>query len=121
MAPASTTEKKVIARCGIYDSRPEVCKAYPKVDNYIPEECTYTFTGSDRHGECACNEGACCNSPREGGEPGGTPLPSLAGGKPCKHLVWKETEEPLEKSASQSETPTVQNNLYELVGGPRDT
>jgi hypothetical protein len=24
--------------------------------------------------------------PREGGEPGGAPLPEIAGGEPCKHL-----------------------------------
>ena len=25
--------------------------------------------------------------PRQGGEPGGAPLPEIAGGMPCKHLI----------------------------------
>lgn len=84
-----------VARCGIYEDRPQICRDYPTAGHYIPPECTYTFPGGDGHreGECACGVGACCSVPREGGEPGGTPLPELAGGQPCKHLVWvQETE-----------------------------
>jgi hypothetical protein len=118
MANDSSTEKK--ARCGIYDKRPQVCRDYPKVDHYMPEECTFTFSGNERHGECACGVGACCSSPRENGEPGGAALPALAGGKPCKHLVWDEAEAASEKKASV-ETRVVQPDLYGLVGGPSDT
>lgn len=118
MAPDTTTRS--VAHCGIYENRPQVCKDYPKIDHYIPEECTYTFVGSERRGDCSCDVGACCNSPREGGEPGGTPLPSLAGGKPCKHLVWKEV--PMEKTSSMgASVSTPRCSLCELVGGPRDT
>lgn len=117
--PDSTT-KDTVARCGIYESRPQVCKDYPKIDHYMLEECTYKFLGDKRSGECACNVGACCNSPREGGEPGGTPLPFIAGGKPCKHLVWES--KPLDKEA---EDPMIissgSTDLYELVGGPCDS
>jgi len=120
MEPVPTTEKKSIARCGIWEDRPQICRDYPKVDHYMPEECTYTFNGEERRGECACDVGACCNAPRENGEPGGTPLPSIAGGRPCKHLVWKEVDVPMEKSASHPALPILQNSLYDLVGGPSD-
>lgn len=120
MATDTSTEKKMVALCGIYDHRPQVCQDYPKIDHYMPEECTYTFVGNERRGECACKIGACCNTPRERGEPGGAPLPSIVGGKPCKHLVWKEGEEALEKKASV-ETPFVRPDIYGLVGGSSDT
>ena len=103
-----TTEGK-IARCAIYEDRPEVCKVYPKVDHYLPKECTYAFIGGDRIGHCECNEGACCAIPREGGLPGGTPLPESAGGAPCKHLVWEETEE---KTASA--LPIIANSPFDM-------
>lgn len=93
-----------IARCGIYETRPEVCRAYPTVYHYMPNECTYTFPEGGlgaRHGDCSCGAGACCAIPREGGEPGGTPLPEEAGGQPCKHLVWEHVDH--EKIASYSQ------------------
>ena len=122
MTTDTPTEKKMVAHCGIYDQRPQVCKDYPKVDQYMPEECTFTFNGSERRGDCACHEGVCCNTPRENGEPGGAAMPSIAGGKPCKHLVWQELEVPLEKKASSDQaTPYVQSDIYGLVGGPSDT
>ena len=116
-----TTEKEQIARCGIYETRPEVCRVYPKVDHYIPSECTYTFAGPERGGDCSCNVGACCSTPREGGEPGGTPMPNVAGGEPCRHLIWVYRE--VEKTASTDcavEQPT-NCSICDLVGGPRDT
>jgi hypothetical protein len=81
---------KTIARCSIYEDRPKVCVDYPKVEHYIPPECTYYFSGAERQGSCACDEGACCAVPRQDGEPGGAPMPAVAGGKPCKYLEWKE-------------------------------
>lgn len=93
-----------VARCGIYETRPEICRTYPTASHWTPKECTYTFPYGDdrREGECTCNVGACCATPREGGEPGGTPLPEESGGQPCKHLVWVDVEEeaPQEKIAA---------------------
>ena len=118
-----TTKKEVVARCAIYDKRPQVCRDYPKVDHYMPPECTYTFVGSDREGECACDVGACCAVPRAKGEPGGAPMPNIAGGEPCKHLIWVEEEK--EKTASEEvECPACAPfpcPLYDFVGGPSDT
>jgi hypothetical protein len=94
---------RTVARCGAYEDRPQVCRDYPTAYHYIPPECTYSFpsgASEPREGDCACGVGACCAVPREGGEPGGTPLPEAAGGEPCKHLMW--AEEPLEKIASDS-------------------
>jgi Fe-S-cluster containining protein len=84
---------KLIAQCSIYENRPDVCKQYPQVYHYVPEECTYWFAGSERVGRCKCDVGACCNIPREGGLPGGAPLPEEAGGAPCKYLTWDEVSE----------------------------
>jgi hypothetical protein len=92
-----TTE---VARCAIYDRRPGICKRYPEMDHYIPPECTYYFQGSERKGDCSCDIGACCAIPRMAGMPGGAPMPAIAGGRPCEHLVWVEKEESKEKSAS---------------------
>lgn len=119
----TSTEKKVVALCGIYDQRPQNCRDYPKIDQYMPEECTYVFVGQERRGECACGIGACCNVPRRDGEPGETALPTIAGGRPCKHLVWKEVDDPVEKVASTpvevSASPCC--SLYDLVRGPSDS
>ena len=71
----------------------------------MPDVCTYKFPGGGtgaREGECACDMGACCATPREGGEPGGNPLPEEAGGAPCKHMVWEDVPEEVEKTASSS-------------------
>ena len=81
---------KTVARCSIYDRRPEICRVYPTVGHYIPPQCTYFFAGGERRGECACDEGACCATPRQNGEPGGTAMPDIVGGAPCKYLVWDE-------------------------------
>lgn len=116
----TSTDKKRVARCGIYDRRPQVCRDYPKLDHYMPEECTYTFNGNEKRGECNCGIAACCNLPRQNGEPGGVPLPSIAGGQACKHLVWEDTEEPIEKKASD-QTQDVRMDLQELVRGPSDS
>ncbi len=84
---------RTTARCSIYENRPDVCKSYPQIYHYIPEECTFWFAGSDRQGNCNCDVGACCNMPREGGLPGGAPLPEEAGGEPCKYLAWEDMED----------------------------
>jgi hypothetical protein len=99
---------KTVARCAIYEDRPKVCRDYPQIDHYIPEECTYTFMGGDRRGGCECDLGICCAIPRENGEPGGTPLPELAGGAPCKHLKWETIE--VEPTKTASVLPIIQDS-----------
>lgn len=92
-----------VARCAIYDQRPEMCRRYPQLSDYVPRECTFVFNGgSDRQGECACNEGACCAIPRKDGEPEGMPLPEESGGQPCKHLVYEEENEKTAADASSA-------------------
>lgn len=80
------------AICTIYDKRPEMCRKYPKPDNYIPLSCGYFFPGDGRRqGECdpKCG-GACCKVPRKDGEPEGQPMMEEMGGMPCKYLEEKE-------------------------------
>lgn len=105
------------ARCGIYANRPLVCQAYPKVDHHIPEECTYTFMGNERRGQCGCRVGACCSTPRDKGEPGGIALPEGAGGFPCKYLVWidREVEKQAEESLPCSTRLPTADDYYRLV------
>ncbi len=93
---------KTVARCGIYETRPQLCRDYPMIGHYTPPECTYSFPDGTREGECACEVGACCATPREHGEPGGAVIPEESGGEPCKHLTWEdvEEEEPKEKISS---------------------
>ena len=93
---------KRVARCSIYPERPNLCVDYPTAGHYTPPECTYTFVDGERFGECACDVGACCASPREMGMPGGAPLPSEAGGKPCQYLTSQEieVEEPIKIASS---------------------
>lgn len=105
---------KTIARCGIYEDRPKLCKDYPTVSHYQPPECTYYFVGAERRGECNCGEAACCTLPREGGEPGGSPLPDEAGGLPCKHLTWDEVTV---KEASEEMEQGDQGHGHRLVLG----
>jgi hypothetical protein len=113
-----TTDEKLIARCSIQDNKPDICKKYPTIDHYMPPECTYTFVGDKREGKCECNVGACCNVPREGGLPGGAPMPSIAGGKPCKYLVWVNVmDEEKEKEDAMGGAFTAAD-LERLVGGP---
>lgn len=81
-----------VARCSIYENRPEGCQTYPRGDSYRPPECTYYFIGGERMGDCSCDIGACCALPRDKGEPDAKHLPETAGGVPCKHLVVKEKE-----------------------------
>ena len=74
--------------CDIWDDRPKVCRVYPTRSSYMPDSCGYYFTAEGRKGSCYMEcQGACCALPRQNGEPGGAPLPELAGGEPCKHLV----------------------------------
>ena len=73
--------------CSIYDRRPAVCKRFPEYDSFLPESCGYRFSGHERKGECYLEcQASCCSEPREGGEPGGAPMPEIAGGEPCKYL-----------------------------------
>jgi hypothetical protein len=99
---------RLIARCSIYEQRPDMCKKYPLIDSWVPPECTFYFAGEERKGKCACDVGACCAEPREKGEPIGAPLPAIAGGVPCKYLVTEEA--PVEKTAAHSPFPIVQDD-----------
>lgn len=76
--------------CSIYESRPDVCREYPRLDDYLPRSCTYFFMGNGtRKGKCSSEcEAACCMLPRKDGEPGGGAMPEIAGGLPCKHLRY---------------------------------
>jgi Fe-S-cluster containining protein len=105
-------------KCGIYNDRPEVCRIYPKVDQWIPPECTFYFTGGVRNGDCSCGTSACCEVPRVGGDPGGAPMPREAGGLPCRHIVVEE-EEKTAQEHSETEDPNSENNdfIKEAVGG----
>lgn len=100
-----------VARCSIYGDRPKVCEDYPKVDHWRPEVCTYYFINGERLGSCDCDAGACCATPREGGEPGGAHLPESTGGKPCRHLVWEEVAV---KEASSPVYPTQRQELINI-------
>jgi len=75
--------------CGIYDERPEICKRYPESGSYTPERCSFWFDAEgNREGECDPHcQASCCMLPRLGGEPGGAPLPEIAGGMPCRYLI----------------------------------
>lgn len=87
--------------CGIYENRPEMCKKYPERDSYIPEGCTYYFTDEGvRKGYCdpEC-QAACCSLPRHKGDPVGPAMPEIAGGEPCKHLIYVDKHPALEKSS----------------------
>ena len=112
-----------VARCSIYETRPQLCRDYPRIDHWTPSECTYHFSGSDRRGDCSCDVGACCQTPREKGEPGGAPLPAEAGGEPCKYLAWEDR--PMEKKGHVA-LPIVDvmqdtcAALEELLSGPSE-
>ena len=84
---------KLVSRCSVYERRPKVCVDYPRADHYMPPECTYQFIDGQREGDCSCDVGACCRTPRERGEPGGAALPTECGGLPCRHLVTEEIED----------------------------
>jgi len=105
-----------IGRCGIYSTRPQFCQDYPRVQDFIPPGCTYSFIGSERTGSCqpnVCQENICCAYPREGGEPEGVSLDEFAGGEPCKHLKWEEV--PATKTASEDEGMSVTEELLNLT------
>jgi hypothetical protein len=112
-----TTEGK-IARCEVWEDRPQVCRDYRKIDHYRPKEGTYAFIGNDRIGRCECGIGACCAIPREGGKPGGAPLPEEAGGYPCQCLVWRSTDEGKEKTSSA--LPIVANHPFDMASAMRE-
>lgn len=102
--------------CGIYDERPEVCKRYPESGSYVPQGCGFWFDAEgQRGGECdpAC-QASCCRLPRAGGEPGGAPLPEIAGGEPCKHLTYVD-EHPSMPSDGEADTDAGEDR-----GGDRE-
>jgi hypothetical protein len=104
-------------RCGIYKDRPQFCRDYPRVTDFIPPGCTFHFVGSERRGSCqpeVCGQNICCAWPREGGEPEGTALDPFAGGEPCKHLVWAETE-PEKVASADINPPCVDQEAAQLV------
>lgn len=78
--------------CGIYDDRPEVCREYPTNYSFVPSSCGFHFPGDGkRHGKCLPEcDASCCKLARQYGEPGGTPMPEILDGLPCKHLEYKE-------------------------------
>jgi len=107
----------LIARCSIYETRPKVCRDYPTIGHYLPDECTYYFAGGERKGECNCGVGACCAIPRVGGEPGGAPMPHVGGGEPCKYLTWVEDEqEKTAESRPSMDTDRGAKALEEVIG-----
>jgi hypothetical protein len=108
-----------VGKCGAYGGRPDFCKKYPTINDFIPPGCTYTFHNGERSGECdptECGENNCCSYPREKGEPEGRTLDSLEGGLPCKHLKWDEVDT-MEKDASVTITRFEEeyNNLIAEV------
>jgi hypothetical protein len=108
---------KCVGRCGAYKNRPKFCADYPLPESFLPPSCTFYFDGDQRKGECrpdVCLDNNCCNYPREGGEPEGKSLDELAGGLPCKHLVWVEIEE-TPKLASNEEYPSITSEIYEAL------
>lgn len=103
-----------VGRCGNYDSRPQFCRDYPQVHDFVPPGCTYSFLGQEREGSCqpeVCQQDVCCGYPRERGEPEAKSLDFLAGGEPCKHLTWVEVTV---KEASDEEVAPMES-LYALV------
>jgi hypothetical protein len=104
---------KRVARCSIYENRPKLCVEYPTADHYTPPQCTYSFVDGERFGECACDEGACCATPREQGMPGGAAIPEISGGLPCKYLVIREEEDEPVKIAS---APCRSDVIKEALG-----
>lgn len=107
------TTTKTVARCSIYENRPPLCVEYPKVDHYTPPECTYSFVDGERFGECACDKGACCATPREKGLPGGAVMPAEAGGQPCKYLVYEqvEVEEPVKIASAPNRDEVIKRAI----------
>jgi Fe-S-cluster containining protein len=105
-----------VGSCGIYKSRPQFCRDYPRVQDFVPSGCTFHFVGEERRGSCRpkeCGNEICCAWPREGGEPEGTSLDSLAGGEPCKHLKWEELD--AEKTASIDDPESVDLETSVLI------
>lgn len=106
-----------IGRCGAYSSRPQFCKDYPRITDFIPPGCTYYFHNGKRMGSCqpeSCQENNCCSYPRENGDPEAKSLDSLAGGLPCKHLKWEETND-MEKDADGFEITNFQEKTASLI------
>lgn len=78
--------------CEIYEKRPEMCKRYPESGSYIPDQCSFYFVDGERRGRCDPDcQASCCMLPRHQGEPTAPAMPEIAGGLPCKHIVYFET------------------------------
>lgn len=105
-----------MGRCGIYAKRPQFCRDYPRVYDFLPPSCTFYFVGEERRGSCqpeVCQSDICCAYPREGGEPEGKAMDAMIGGEPCKHLKWEEI--PSEKTASADDPPCVDQEMAVLI------
>lgn len=113
--------------CGIYERRPEMCRRYPELGSYQPESCTYYFADGKRKGFCDPECGAaCCFLPRQGGEPGAPALPEIAGGEPCKYIIYVEqhpamsgdgggdTEPREDRGGDREESDPVESVLAEM-------
>jgi len=106
-----------VGKCSAYGTRPDFCKEYPTLTSFIPSGCTYYFHNGTRHGECdpsSCGENNCCSYPRENGDPEGKSLDALAGGLPCKHLIWDEVDR-MEKDASAFEILPFEEELNSKI------
>lgn len=105
-----------MGRCGIYAKRPQFCRDYPQVHDFLPPSCTFHFVGEERRGSCqpeVCQQDICCAYPREGGEPEGTSMDPFVGGMACKHLVWEEI--PAQKTASDDPYGCVDQEAAVLI------
>lgn len=92
--------------CGIYDERPEMCARYPELGSYIVDQCSFYFVDGKRKGKCdpEC-QASCCAQPRHNGDPTGPAMPEIAGGKPCRHLVYSETHPSLSGDGKADTSP----------------
>lgn len=96
---------KHMARCGCYSDRPAFCREYPKEADVRPGACTIRFLNGEKVGSCqpeVCQDQACCNWPRENGDPEGAAATRTEGGKPCRFLKWEDAPE--EKVADDAAT-----------------
>lgn len=92
--------------CGIYDKRPEQCRRYPEPGSYIMDQCSFYFENGERKGECDPDcQASCCMEPRHKGEPTGPAMPEIAGGLPCKHLVYSATRPGVSSDGKADTTP----------------
>lgn len=95
--------------CGIYNERPEMCRRYPESGSYVPDGCAFYFADGERKGACDPDcQASCCSLPRHQGEPTGPAMPEIAGGLPCKHLVYVDVH-PALSGDGQADTVPVED------------